>query len=91
MSHDQAVRASLDLKLQQSSNENNMKSKKYKGGHVKYRSIDKPLRLYSHGMRTIDFSNQGKQKEIRNKYVETYHQESLERNQTLQQMHMHYD
>lgn len=49
-----------------------------------YRSIEKPLRLYSHGMRTIN-TNPNNQKEIRNKYVESYHQEAMERNFLLGQ------
>ena len=64
-----------------------MRTKQYKGGSVKYLSIEKPLRLYSHGMRSIDITNQGKQKEIRNKYVENYHQEAYERNQILNAIH----
>ena len=63
-----------------------MKTKKYKGGKVMYRSIEKPLRLYSHGMRIMDITNPGNQKEIRNKYVQNYHQEAMERNYLRNQM-----
>jgi hypothetical protein len=62
-----------------------MKTKRYQGGKLMYRSIEKPLKLYSHGMRIVDITNPNNQKEIRNKYVESYHQEAMERNFLLGQ------
>ena len=54
---DRKVRNSLHLKIQKSDQEDNMKPIKYKGGKVMYRSIEKPLKLYCHGMRIVDITN----------------------------------
>jgi len=54
---DRKVRNSLNLKIQKSDQEEGMKPIRYKGGKVMYRSIEKPLKLYCHGMRIVDITN----------------------------------
>ena len=49
-----------------------MKGIRYKGGKILYKSIEAPLKLYSHGMRVVDITNPNNQKLMRNKYVGDY-------------------
>lgn len=51
------IRDTLNLKLQRSDNEDSAKQMRYKGGKVLYKSIEKPLKLYTHGMRIVDSTN----------------------------------
>ena len=80
---DKKVRQSLNLKIQKSDQEDGMKPLKYKGGKVMYRSIEKPLKLYCHGMRIVDITNPNNQKEIRNSYVQNYNKEMAIQYQSL--------
>lgn len=69
MARERVVREGLNIKMHQAEKEDDMKPLRYKGGKVLYRSIEKPLKLYSHGMRIVDTTNPNNQKEMRNKYV----------------------
>jgi hypothetical protein len=80
---DRKVRQSLNQKLQSSDFEHTMKPIRYKGGKVMYRSIEKPLKLYCHGMRIVDITNPDNQKEIRNQYVQNYNAEMAQHYQSL--------
>ena len=51
------IRDTLNQKLLRSDNEETMKQMRYKGGKVLYKSIEKPLKLYTHGMRIVDSTN----------------------------------
>jgi hypothetical protein len=46
-----------------------MRPLRYQGGKVLYRSIEMPLKLYSHGMRLVSNTNPNNQRELRNRYV----------------------
>jgi len=69
LARERVVREGLNIKMHQAEKEDDMKPLRYKGGKVLYRSIEKPLKLYSHGMRIVDTTNPNNQKEMRNKYV----------------------
>ena len=43
--------------MKKSEDDDTMKPLRYKGGKVLYRSIEKPLKLYAHGMRIVDITN----------------------------------
>lgn len=66
---ERSIRKGLKLKMQKAEDDDNMKPLRSKGGKVLYRSIEKPLKLYAHGMRVVDITNPDVQKEMKNRYV----------------------